>query len=211
MHMILQTNGKWQSDGGHLALCDFSSLTYDAGRYECRDKMNPDSGTYVVAGICVGNAAATKGTLEICQAQLTQSNAIEPPVLDSSIRTAGNQSYAPWPASWPAFDGGTTVAVELVTEIPYDPQGDWTTNTDVIYPLDVEQAGTYGSSDHATTIIYGYTTAGLELVANRDTSGAGSLAEDFQIPGISFTRWHSSGDSIRGERSAPAASSAPRW
>jgi hypothetical protein len=61
-----------------------------------------------------------------------------------AARTAGFQTYAPWPASWPAFDAGTTVAVEVVTEIPYDPLGDWTTNTDVDYPFDVTQLGTYG-------------------------------------------------------------------
>jgi len=181
--LVIRSDGTFP-DGGHEVDCDVNGLGYSATRPTCRALLS-GSPTYLIGGICVGNAASDKGTVEVCQGQLTNSLSLEPPVADDALRTAGVYGYRRTPPSWPApnFSAG---AFELVTTAPNDPLNDWTTDVDVIYPIDLEQESTYGAGDHTTVISYGYTAPGLLLVTDRDTVGY----SDFEIQNIGLIQGH---------------------
>ncbi len=117
-------------------------------------------------------------SIQVCQAQLTQSLALEPP--ETSNAAHGDVFYSTTSAAnWAApLLGGK---YELVHTPLYDPATTWVDATSAYYAFDVTSAG---DANHTVAIIFGYTVAGR---LNGVIRGPGGQIGDLIVDGVSLT------------------------
>ncbi len=174
--LALITDGTFP-DGGTAYYCPVTGLTNTATRYSCNAKVT-GSPTFVKGEILVGTATPDVGSIFVCQAQSTKSQATEPPTMTNDAQ--GDVAYVTTAAAnWPAT--GTSGYYEHIFAPLYSPCTRWNDATNVIYNLDVSKPA---GGSHDVVVAFGYTAACLMLVAIR---GPADEMADFQINNVDLT------------------------
>lgn len=159
-------------DGGN-ATCDFTGLTTNWTRNECRASYY--GGTNMKADVLVGNAATDQGSIGVAQCQLAQTNALNPPVPWSTPRPQywHELSTANWPS---AADGGSFEFVHRALFDPVEqglPDGGASADPKDTYDYIIDNF-LQSTSDHCLAFIFGELSTADLFVAIRDGHGVNS-------------------------------------